>query len=49
MKKFAVIDDKIFRIYIKAFDRKNNSQVDMRTSDAQLWKRLSAWRGRLQK
>ena len=35
MKKFAVIDEKIFHVY-KAFDRKNNSYADMRTSHTQL-------------
>ena len=43
MKKFAVTDEKIFRVY-KAFDR--------RYEDFPLTafgRRLSAWRGRLQK
>ena len=35
MKKIAVTDEKIFRVY-KAFDRKNNSHMDTRTSHAQL-------------
>ena len=35
MEKFAVTDEKIFRVY-KAFDCKNNSHADMRTPDAQL-------------
>ena len=35
MKKFAATDEKIFLVY-KAFDRKNNSHADMRTSYAQL-------------
>ena len=35
MKKFAVTDEKIFHV-CKAFDRKNNSHADMRTSYAQL-------------
>ena len=34
MKKIAVSDEKIFRVF-RAFDRKNNSHVDMRTSHAQ--------------
>ena len=35
MKKFAVTNEKIFHVY-KAFDRRNNSHADMRTSQAQL-------------
>ena len=35
MKKFAVTDEKICHVY-KAFDRKNNSHADMRTSHTQL-------------
>ena len=35
MKKFAVTDEKIFHVY-KAFDCKNNSQADVKTSQAQL-------------
>ena len=35
MKKFTVTDEKIFHVY-KAFDRKNNSHADMRTSHVQL-------------
>ena len=35
MKKFAVTDETIFHVY-EAFDRKNNSHSDMRTSQAQL-------------
>ena len=38
MKKFAVTDENIFHVY-KAFDRKNNSHADMRTSHAQRWKK----------
>ena len=35
MKKIAVTNQKIFHVY-KAFDRKNDSHADMKTSDAQL-------------
>ena len=35
MKKFAVTDEKIVHVY-KAFDRKNNSHAEMRTSHPQL-------------
>ena len=35
MKKFAVTDEKIFHV-CKAFDCKNNSHVEMRSSHAQL-------------
>ena len=34
MKKFAVTDEKIFHVH-KAFNHKNNSHVDMRTSHSQ--------------
>ena len=34
MKNFTVTDEKIFRLY-KAFDRKNNSHADLRSSHAQ--------------
>ena len=34
LKKFTVTDEKIFRVY-KAFDRKNNSHANLRTSLAQ--------------
>ena len=44
MKKIAVTDEKIFRVY-KVFDRTKSSHADMRTSH----KRLSTWRGRLRK
>ena len=35
MKKIAVTDEKIFHVFY-AFDHKNNSHADMRTSHAQL-------------
>ena len=35
MKKFAVTNENIIHVY-KAFDHKNNSPADMRTSHAQL-------------
>ena len=35
MKKIAVTNEKIFHVY-EAFDRKNNSHADMRTSHGQL-------------
>ena len=35
MKKFSVIGENIFCFY-KAFDRKNDSHTDLRTSQAQL-------------
>ena len=35
MKKFAVTDEKLFGV-CKAFDRKNNSNANMRASYAQL-------------
>ena len=38
MKKFAATGEKIFHV-CKAFDRKNNNHVDMRTSHAQLLER----------
>ena len=34
-EKFTVTDEQIFRVY-EAFDRKNNSHTDLRTSHAQL-------------
>ena len=36
MKKFAITDKKLFNVF-KAFDHKNNSHADMRTSYAQLF------------
>ena len=36
VKKFTVTDEKIFRAD-KAFNRKNNSHADLRTSHAQFW------------
>ena len=48
MKKFTVTGEKLFLV-CKAFDHKNNSHADLRTSHAQFSEKDCRYRGRLRK